>query len=70
MNLFISYFVDYSGFLWWYVSLECTLSANKLKKNLQTTNKNIDAVRTMLSANGQKPNEAKVQQVYRQIKNQ
>ena len=31
---------------------------------------NIDAVRTMLSANGQKPNEAKVQQVYRQIKNQ
>ena len=31
---------------------------------------NVDAVRVMLSANGQKPNEAKVQQVYRQIKNQ
>lgn len=31
---------------------------------------NVDAVRLMLSANGQKPNEAKVQQVYRQIKSQ
>lgn len=31
---------------------------------------NADAVRVMLSANGQKPSEAKVQQVYRQIKSQ
>lgn len=31
---------------------------------------NVDAVRMMLAANGQKPNEAKVQQVYRQIKQQ
>lgn len=31
---------------------------------------NVDAVRVMLSANGQKPSEAKVQQVYRQIKSQ
>ncbi|KXT74218.1 hypothetical protein STRDD10_01125 [Streptococcus sp. DD10] len=31
---------------------------------------NVDAVRVMLSANGQKPNEAKVQQVYRQIQSQ
>ncbi|MEW4354405.1 YneF family protein [Streptococcus pneumoniae] len=31
---------------------------------------NVDAVRMMLSANGQKPSEAKVQQVYNQIKKQ
>ncbi len=29
---------------------------------------NVDAVRAMMSSMGQKPNEAKVQQVYRQIK--
>lgn len=28
---------------------------------------NVEAVRTLLSASGQRPNEAKVQQVYRQI---
>ncbi|GGE37420.1 YneF family protein [Streptococcus himalayensis] len=31
---------------------------------------NVDAVRMMLSASGQKPSEAKVQQVYHQIKKQ
>ena len=31
---------------------------------------NVEAVRTLLSASGQKPNEARVQQVYRQIINQ
>jgi len=31
---------------------------------------NVEAVRTLLSASGQRPNEAKVQQVYRQIINQ
>lgn len=30
---------------------------------------NVDAVRAMMSSMGQKPSEAKVQQVYRQIKN-
>lgn len=29
---------------------------------------NVDAVRSMMSSMGQKPSEAKVQQVYRQIK--
>ena len=31
---------------------------------------NVEAVRTLLSASGQRPNEAKVQQVYRQITSQ
>ena len=31
---------------------------------------NVEAVRTLLSASGQRPSEAKVQQVYRQIVNQ
>ena len=31
---------------------------------------NVEAVRMLLSANGQKPSEARVQQVYRQIINQ
>lgn len=31
---------------------------------------NVEAVRTLLSASGQRPSEAKVQQVYRQIINQ
>ncbi len=31
---------------------------------------NVEAVRTLLGASGQRPSEAKVQQVYRQILNQ
>ena len=40
-----------------------TLPANKWRKNWL----NVDAVRTMMSAAGQKPNEAKVRQTYNQI---
>ncbi len=45
-----------------------TLPANKWRKNLaENPRLNVDAVRTMMSAAGQKPNEAKVRQTYNQI---
>ena len=37
------------------------------KKYADNPRLNVDAVRALLSANGQKPSEAKVQQVYHQI---
>ncbi|MET3559129.1 uncharacterized protein YneF (UPF0154 family) [Streptococcus rupicaprae] len=39
------------------------------KEMLEHPRLNVDAVRAMMGSMGQKPNEAKVQQVYRQIKN-
>ena len=47
---------------------ECTWFVSKLKKEFADNPRlNAEAVRTLLSANGQKPSEAKVQQVYHQI---
>ena len=47
------------------------LLRRQFEKNLhQTQRLNIEAVRTLLGASGQRPSEAKVQQVYRQSVNQ
>ena len=40
------------------------------KKFAENPRLNVEAVRTLLGASGQRPSEAKVQQVYRQIINQ
>ena len=40
------------------------------KEFASTPRLNVEAVRTLLGASGQRPSEAKVQQVYRQILNQ
>ena len=49
----------------------CTYFASSLKKEFASNPRlNVEAVRTLLGASGQRPSEAKVQQVYRQILNQ
>ena len=40
------------------------------KESASNPRLNVEAVRTLLGASGQRPSEAKVQQVYRQILNQ
>ena len=68
MNLLLAILLIILAFFGMVAALN--LSANKLKRIADNPRLNIDAVGTMLSANGQNQNEAKVQQVYRQIKNQ
>ena len=55
--------------------MECWLVLYLLRKQFEkefasNPRLNVEAVRTLLGASGQRPSEAKVQQVYRQILNQ
>ena len=63
-------FVDYLAFFGGMVAGMFLLRRQFEKEFASNPRLNVEAVRTLLGASGQRPSEAKVQQVYRQIVNQ
>ena len=67
MDLILAIVLIGFSFSWW-STWRNVLGAQAIEKEFADNPRlNAEAVRTLLSANGQKPSEAKVQQVYHQI---
>ena len=70
MNLFLGILLIISAFFGGMVAGMFLLRRQFEKEFASNPRLNVEAVRTLLSASGQRPSEAKVQQVYGQIVNQ
>ena len=70
MNLFLGILLIILAFFGGMVAGMFLLRRQFEKEFASNPRLNIEAVRTLLGAGGQRPSEAKVQQVYRQIVNQ
>ena len=70
MNLFLGILLIILAFFGGMVAGMFLLRRQFEKEYASNTRLNIEAVSTLLGASGQRPSEAKVQQVYRQIVNQ
>lgn len=70
MNLVLAIFLIMAAFAGGVILGMYLLRRQVEKEFAENPRLNVEAVRTLLSASGQRPNEAKVQQVYRQIINQ
>ena len=70
MNLFLGILLIILAFFGGMVAGMFLLRRQFEKEFASNPRLNIEAVRTLLCASGQRPSEAKVQQVYRQIVNQ
>lgn len=70
MNLFLGILLIILAFFGGMVAGMFLLRRQFEKEFASNPRLNVEAVRTLLSASGQRPSEAKVQQVYRQIVNQ
>ena len=71
MSTFLTIFIDYPCFSLVEMLAGMYLLRKQFEKEFASNPRlNVEAVRTLLGASGQRPSEAKVQQVYRQILNQ
>ena len=70
MNLFLGILLIILAFFGGMVAGMFLLRRQFEKEFASNPRLNVEAVRTLLSASGQRPSEAKVQQVYRQIVSQ
>ena len=70
MNLFLGILLIILAFFGGMVAGMFLLRRQFEKEFASNPRLNVEAVRTLLGANGQRPSEAKVQQVYRQIMTQ
>ena len=70
MNLFLGILLIILAFFGGMVAGMFLLRRQFEKEFASNPRLNVEAVRTLLGARGQRPSEAKVQQVYRQIVNQ
>lgn len=70
MNLFLGILLIILAFFGGMIAGMFLLRRQFEKEFASNPRLNVEAVRTLLSASGQRPSEAKVQQVYRQIVNQ
>ena len=67
MNLVLAIFLIMAAFAGGVILGMYLLRRQVEKEFAENPRLNVEAVRTLLGANGQRPSEAKVQQVYRQI---
>ena len=70
MNLVLAIFLIMAAFAGGVILGMYLLRRQVEKEFAENPRLNVEAVRTLLGASGQRPSEAKVQQVYRQIINQ